>query len=134
MTKLVNHNKCSCNHHKTGPKKQDCFIKDEICGNFTINCGCKDDVWTSPSFPVSGSITVFYESGCAGTLLVNIFSGINKIDTLMIPLACEGKNGNSKSITLKNFNRLEICCLGSCHDKCKACIGRFCLNINYRCM
>ncbi|MFS1515227.1 S-Ena type endospore appendage [Bacillus sp. SM2101] len=130
---IQTHNKCSCNVPKTLQPKKECIIQDETCGNFTLSCGCKDDIWTSPSFPVGGTVTVFYDKGCADILTVNIYLNLNIVGTLTIPNAFQGNNGNTRSITLKSFNRIEICCHGQT-DQSKSCTGKFCISINYPCM
>lgn len=119
------------------------ILSDEFCGNFKLDCGngASDDrfVWRSrvgPSHtvpaPVAGTVTVLYQDGCDNELLVNLRLGGDNgaiVGTLTIPKQ-PGPGGNAQSITLQQFDTLEIICAhpGTGDSDC---VGTYCLNIHY---
>ena len=110
------------------PDRGGIFLTDEFCGNFTIPCEDGADpvtVWNS-DFEVSGTVSVFYDRGCADPLTVDVLLAGSNVGTLTIP-SQPGNTGNTRSITLPAFDELQITCDGTGN----ACTGKYCLNIHY---
>lgn len=114
------------------------ILTDKFCGYFEVICNnqANDDrfVWQSiqqlVTFPVAGTVTISYEGGCANNLTVNLRLGGKAgiiVGVLTIPDQ-PGSNPNSQSITVQQFDTLEIICAGT---GANTCIGEYCLNIHY---
>lgn len=117
------------------PDSSASFVSDEFCGNFTIDCaadpGTDIVVWDSTFTIDAGTISVFYDNGCDDTLSVTIYRGGSlgtEVDTLEIPLATSGPNGNTRSVTVQNFDTVVINCTG---DGTGTCRGKYCISANY---
>ncbi|MEH6989896.1 DUF3992 domain-containing protein [Cytobacillus firmus] len=119
------------------------ILTDQFCCNFELNCdatpGDERFVWRSrqgdQNIPVAGTVSVSYIGGCADPLQVNIRLGGENgtiVGQLFIPEQSGGPGNlaNCQSITLQQFDTLEIICspgTGQGND----CEGEFCLTIHY---
>ncbi|WP_281657908.1 S-Ena type endospore appendage [Halobacillus sp. Cin3] len=116
------------------------FAMDEFCGNFTIDCltntadpafDLAETVWTSSFSIDAGTISVFYDTGCADPLTVYIANGGVVVGTFTIPLATLGSNGNTRSVTVQTFDEVRIICNTDAAAG-NSCRGKYCINANYR--
>ncbi|MGM7682322.1 DUF3992 domain-containing protein [Cytobacillus sp. Hm23] len=119
------------------PDRGDEFFKDELCGNYTIECGESEIIWTTENeametFPVTGSVTVFLDRGC-GDLTVELLLGgeggsVVKMFDISPVLMGSGNNGNSMSTTQIGFDTVRLTCSTGMGAACR---GKYCLCINY---
>jgi hypothetical protein len=101
------------------------FLKDEVCGNINIPCTLglvSVTIYDTDGtvFP-SGSITIFYETGCAAMLQVNIFRTIGS------PITFSILPGNTRSQFVSNIESIQIVCQGTGEINC---IGKYCLALS----
>ncbi|MBH0228855.1 S-Ena type endospore appendage [Halobacillus yeomjeoni] len=123
------------------------FINDELCGNFTIACGDAENVWSStptdalgapigPSQPVIGTVSVFFDRGCATDLLVNVYDDSSGAPVLVssftVPDSPTSSTGNTRAQTITTqFTRVEIVCTDDGDPPLANCTGKFCINAHY---
>ncbi|MEC3885354.1 S-Ena type endospore appendage [Halobacillus sp. HZG1] len=106
----------------------DMFYSDDFCGNFTIDCGEEpESVWES-ELVVTGTVSVYYAKGCSDGLLVTILLDGILQQSFIVPLAIESAYGNTRSFTVREFNEIQITCIGEGEQSCA---GTYCINAHY---
>ncbi|WP_121638872.1 S-Ena type endospore appendage [Virgibacillus sp. Bac330] len=118
-------NCCCCPDRGNGE-----LLTDEVCGNFTIACGESDDVYFSQQ-PVTGTVSVFYDNGCAANLIVTVFNGATEVADFQVPNSPLSNVGNTRAVTFfEAFDRVQITCTDN-SPPANACTGKFCITAHY---
>ncbi|MFC0522044.1 S-Ena type endospore appendage [Pontibacillus salicampi] len=106
------------------PEPKTCIASNEIAGDFYLPCNTNGfTIWGTTELLPSGSVSVFYEYGCASELVVTVTNSTGMMDTFQVP------PHTTVSRSYADVTEVEITCQGEEEEgRCK---GTYCITIDY---
>ncbi|MGD6817756.1 DUF3992 domain-containing protein [Metabacillus sp. 84] len=113
------------------------IVTDDFCGNFNVPCRgggnpLPELLWRAANVlngvETAGTVSVYYDSGCADELLMIPIVLVNGAEENLAPILIAP--GNTRSYTTKNLVGLLIVCSSESNQQ-GSCRGKYCITYHY---